>query len=268
MWKGNRSGEKDSSAQEAGETDVTMLAMIEMLKEQQRIQVEQQRAMAAQQDSQQRMLLDMLERQKEESQQQRAEIRALLDARKAAAERSELEARVKLPKATLQKLTASDDVEHFLATFERIAKQQGWPTGVWATQTAGLITGKAMAAHAGLATKEAADYENVKAAILRRYEINEETHRTRFRQEKKKEQESHREWMVRLEERFDKWTKGQSMYVREIVILEQFTQSVPEGLRVWLRERKPGSVKEAAEMVDDYVLARKKEDKATTCSVS
>ena len=160
MWKGNRSGEKgeDSSAQEAGEMDATMHPMIEMLKEQKCIEMEQQRAMAVQQDSQQRMLLDILERQKEESQQQRAEMRALLDARKAAAKRSELEAQVKLPKPALQKLTASDDVEHFLATFERIAKQQVWPTGVWATQIVGLLTGKAMAAYTGLATEEAADY--------------------------------------------------------------------------------------------------------------
>jgi len=37
-------------------------------------------------------------------------------------------------------------VEHFLATFERIATQQKWPKEVWATQVAGLLSGKAMAA--------------------------------------------------------------------------------------------------------------------------
>ena len=45
---------------------------------------------------------------------------------------------VRLPKPTLQKLGPDDDIEHFLATFERIAKQQGWPEEVWVTQLAGL----------------------------------------------------------------------------------------------------------------------------------
>ena len=52
---------------------------------------------------------------------------------------------LKLPKPTLQKLDAKEDIEHFLATFERIAQQQKWPKAVWATQLAGLLTGKAMA---------------------------------------------------------------------------------------------------------------------------
>ena len=57
---------------------------------------------------------------------------------------------MKLPKPTLQKLGDQDDIEHFMATFERIAKQQDWPKKVWATQLAGLLTGKAMAAYAAL----------------------------------------------------------------------------------------------------------------------
>ena len=36
---------------------------------------------------------------------------------------------------------------------------------------------KAMATYAGLSAEEAADYTQVKAAILRWYEISEETHR-------------------------------------------------------------------------------------------
>ena len=42
--------------------------------------------------------------------------------------------RPKLPKRTLQKVGDRDDIENFLSTFERIAKQQDWPKEVWATQ--------------------------------------------------------------------------------------------------------------------------------------
>ena len=46
----------------------------------------------------------------------------------------------KLPRPTLQKLTADDDIESYLQMFERVATQQSWPEDIWATQLAGLLT--------------------------------------------------------------------------------------------------------------------------------
>ena len=40
-----------------------------------------------------------------------------------------------------------------------------------------------------------------------------------------------------------------------MIILEQFLQGVSTDLSVWLKERKPNSAKEVAQMADDYVLA-------------
>ena len=102
--------------------------------------------------------------------------------------------KTKLPKPTLQKLTQTDNVEHFLATFERIGEQQKWPEDVWATQVAGLLSGKALAAYAALTPKDAVVYDTVKGAILRRYEIDEETYRQRFRTDHKKGEESYHEY--------------------------------------------------------------------------
>ena len=107
-----------------------------------------------------------------------------------------------LPKSTLQKLTADDHVEHFLATFEWIAAQQEWPKEIWAMQVAGLLSGKAMAAYAALTPGDAVNYGKVKDAILRRYEINEETYCQRFRQDRKKEDESYHEFADRLNDHF------------------------------------------------------------------
>ena len=45
--------------------------------------------------------------------------------------------------------------------------------------------------------------------------------------------------------------------MEELVSIEQFLLSVPDDLRVWLRERKPESLHKAATLADDYVLARK-----------
>ena len=40
------------------------------------------------------------------------------------------------------------------------------------------------------------------------------------------------------------------------MVLDQFLARVPENMRVWLKERKPGSLKQAIELADDYALAR------------
>ena len=42
-------------------------------------------------------------------------------------------------------------------------------------------------------------------------------------------------------------------------MLEQFLQGIPDGLQVWLRERKPESLRQAAVLADSYVLARRPE---------
>ena len=163
----------------------------------------------------------------------------------------------RVPKPTLQKLSPDDDIEHFLATFEQIAAQQHWPAEVWASQLAGLLTGKAMAAYASLGSEDAAKYTEVKKAILHRYDVNDESHRQRFCQDRKRPEESYRNWGDRLRNHFRRWTKDQEMSLEELMILDQVIHGVPEELGIWLRERKPKSLQEAMEMADDYTLARR-----------
>ena len=45
------------------------------------------------------------------------------------------------------------------------------------------------------------------------------------------------------------------MAVEELMVLEQFLYGVPEELRVWLKERRPGSLQQAMKLADDYALA-------------
>ena len=55
----------------------------------------------------------------------------------------------------------TDNVEHFLLTFERTAAQQKWLKKLWATQVAGLLSGKAMTAYAALTPEDTAVYDRV-----------------------------------------------------------------------------------------------------------
>ena len=138
---------------------------------------EQQRMMAEQHQAQQRVLLEMLQTQQEEQRAYRQEMEELRPVR------HREETRHKLPKPVFKKLEETDD---FLETFERVATQHDWPDNAWAVQLAGLLTGRAQAAQ---------DYKKVKEAILHRFDVNEETHRRRFREDRKKPEESYREWL-------------------------------------------------------------------------
>ena len=63
----------------------------------------------------------------------------------------------------------------------------------WVYKLAPQLSGKAQQANAAMSSEEAVDYECVKAAILKLYDINEETYRLRFRSVVKSINKSHRE---------------------------------------------------------------------------
>ena len=47
--------------------------------------------------------------------------------------------------------------------------------------------------------------------------------------------------------------------LKDLVILEQLVNTLPEDVRVWVKERKPKTSMEAGQLADDYVQARKRE---------
>ena len=107
----------------------------------------------------------------------------------------------------LTKLTDEDDIESYLTTFERIMAANEVSQERWSFQLAPYLTGKAQQAYATLPPDEAKTYNTVKEAILRRYDINEETYRQRFRKLRAKEGESPQEVITRLKDLASRWAR-------------------------------------------------------------
>ena len=84
--------------------------------------------------------------------------------------------------------------------FERVANAYKWLDDVWVLRLASLLTGKSQAAYANMDAAKSKEFKEVKQAILKRYNINEETYRQRFRNTKKKIDESYVETEVRLKD--------------------------------------------------------------------
>ena len=104
----------------------------------------------------------------------------------------------KLPKPVLQKFIEKDNVESYLEMFERVAAQQEWPKETWDTQLVGLLSGDALDSYSSLAPASAKNYDLVKAAILKLYDVSAETYRQRFRTETLKPTESCMNFALRI----------------------------------------------------------------------
>ena len=100
----------------AGAADATSVALMKLLREQLKAQ-----------QTQQEMLIALLEQQKEEMMQYRKELTSLREQAEAKSPAEGAVMATRVPKPTLQKLSPDDDIEHFLTTFKRIAVQQEWP---------------------------------------------------------------------------------------------------------------------------------------------
>ena len=160
--------------------------------------------------------------------------------------------------ARLTRLSDSDDIEAYLNTFERMMEAFEVDRARWPYKLAPQLTGKAQQAYAALSLDEARDYDAVKAAILRRYNINEETYRQRFRGATLKSGETPRELVTRLHDLVRRWGKEckSAQDVFDIMIREQLLNTLPEEVRVWVTERKPRSREEAGQLAEDYLQAR------------
>ena len=106
---------------------------------------------------------------------------------------------------------------------------------------------------AALPTLYSGKYDSIKAAILTRYDINNEAYRHRFRTASREGGESNRELAVRLMDLQRTWLREYTTLeeVQEAIGLEQFLSSLPTEKRVWVHEKKPCTCVQADELADE-----------------
>ena len=97
------------------------------------------------------------------------------------------------------------NVDEYFAHFERTALNLGWSRGCWSMLLQTVLTGKAQRAYATLSTENCDDYELVKWAILKSFELIPEAYRQKFRTQRKKENQSHVEFLRDKENALEKW---------------------------------------------------------------
>ncbi len=107
---------------------------------------------------------------------------------------------------------------------------------------------------------DAEDYDEVKEAILTKYEINAAIYRQRFRSSEILLDETPRELYVRLKDLFSKWVKAEMctiLQMSELIILEQFMRMISPDMAAWIKEHDPATAEEAAKLAERYLAARR-----------
>ena len=100
-----------------------------------------------------------------------------------------------------------------------------------------VLTGKAQRAYATLPKENCADYDLVKAAVLKRFEFIPEIYRQRFRTQRKTENQSYVEFLREKENVLEKWCDskridGDVEKLRQLILAEEFLNCVQEEVRV------------------------------------
>ena len=155
------------------------------------------------------------------------------------------------------------NVDGYFAHFERTALNLGWPKECWSMLLQTVLTGKAQRAYATLPTENCADYDLVKAAVLKSFELVPEAYRQKFRTQRKTENQSYVEFLREKENALDKWCDSKRIdrdaeKLRQLILAEEFLNCVPEEVRVHLSERKTDVTYEMAALADEYILTHRK----------
>ncbi len=153
------------------------------------------------------------------------------------------------------------EVDSYIIAFERIATKLGWPKDMWGLLLQCTFVGKAQEICSSLPIEQSLDYEIVKAAVLRAYELVPEAYRQRFRNLVKAAKQTYVEFAREKKTLFEKWCLANKVMdfeqLQELILLEEFKNCAPEHLVVHLNEQKVGTLSEAAVIAEEFVLTHK-----------
>ena len=102
---------------------------------------------------------------------------------------AERDDRAKAPKLPAF-VDGKDDLDVYLQRFERFADTAKWHRTGWASKLSALLSGRAPEVYSRLSEEAARDYDKVKIALMKRYDLTEDGYRRKFRASKPEVDES------------------------------------------------------------------------------
>ena len=97
------------------------------------------------------------------------------------------------------------EVDKYFAHFEKVADSLNWPKESWVLLLQSVLVGKAQEIYGSLSVEQSSNYEHVKEAILKAYELVPEAYRQKFRNYLKYDSTTHVEFVREKENLFNRW---------------------------------------------------------------
>ena len=159
------------------------------------------------------------------------------------------------------------EVDKYFAHFEKVADSLSWPKESWVLLLQSVLVGKAQEIYGSLSVEQSSNYEHVKEAILKAYELVPEAYRQKFRNYLKYDSKTHVEFAREKENLFNRWCHSKEIgqdfkKLKQMVLLEEFKDKVRPDIRSHLDKQKVEELEKAAKMADDYALTHKMSSKS------
>ena len=125
-----------------------------------------------------------------------------------------------------------------------------------------MLQGRALDVYALLPFDKAKDYDELKSALLKRFELTEDGFRQKFRGCRPENGETFQQFAVRMGSYFDRWlemSKVKPTYdgLYDLMLRDQFLSICNRDLLLFLKERIPETLADMSRLADQYREARR-----------
>ena len=153
-----------------------------------------------------------------------------------------------------------DFMDSYLGRFERFAESQKWKRVDWALYLSALLKGRALDVYSMMPAEYASDYNKLKDALLKRYQLSSDGFKKRFRSAKPEAGETPSQFLTRIDNYLQRWielAKVEKTYdgLKTLIVQEQYLSTCPKEMAMHLKEGKPKTIIELGEVAENYIEA-------------
>ena len=154
-----------------------------------------------------------------------------------------------------------DKMDSYLARFEKYATANKWPRDRWSLNLSALLKGKALEVYDRLSSEDSQDYDVLKEALLKNFDMTEQGFKKRFKNSRPEKSETFTQFASRIGSYLEKWfslAKVDKSFeaVLDFLVRDQILECSSRELYVHLKPKACKSVKELAKEADLFAEAK------------
>jgi hypothetical protein len=153
-----------------------------------------------------------------------------------------------------------DDLDAYLGRFERTCATYGVLSAEWSIQLAQLLKGTALEVYQRIPDEDLGDYQTLKMALLKRFQMTEGGYRKRFKNSHIESGETPDQFVARLRRYLTKWREMAGFEatfegIEMLLLKDQFFVTCSKDLRTFLKERDKMDLREMTSCAEYYLEA-------------